>query len=47
MNKNDIINEVVSSLVFSLDPDKLELVKKRRLLVRKRKKIQNLSYDDG
>lgn len=27
MTKNDIINEVVSSLVFSLEPDKLELVK--------------------
>ena len=27
MNKNDIINEVVSSLLFSLDKDQLELVK--------------------
>ena len=27
MNKNDIINEVVSSLVFSLDKEQLELVK--------------------
>lgn len=27
MTKNDIINEVVSSLVFSLDKDQLELVK--------------------
>ena len=27
MNKNDIINEVVSSLVFSLNKDQLELVK--------------------
>ena len=27
MTKNDIINEVVSSLVFSLDKEQLELVK--------------------
>ena len=27
MTKNDIINEVVSSLVFSLNKDQLELVK--------------------
>ena len=27
MTKNDIINDVVSSLVFTLDKDKLELVK--------------------
>lgn len=27
MTKNDIINEIVSSLVFSLNKDQLELVK--------------------
>ena len=44
MTKNDIINEVVSSLVFSLNKDQLELVKSTFIVKMHRKTFASMEY---